>query len=98
AELEQIGEQAEGALRAALPEARALEYRRRVEALLERLERPPATERLRALRALAVLERIASPEARKVLAGLAAGAPADVLTREAGLAVKRLERVAASRR
>jgi hypothetical protein len=47
-------------------------------------------ERLQALRAVEVLERIGTPEARKVLETLATGAPAARLTREAKASLGRL--------
>lgn len=66
--------------------------------VLERLERliaavdaaetdPP---RLRALRAVEVLERIGTPDAKRLLQSVRGGTPRSALTREAGLAVDRL--------
>jgi RNA polymerase sigma factor (sigma-70 family) len=92
ADLEELGELAEPALRQALEGQPALEMRRRVQAVLERLRGPvtrPQTRR--ALRAVAVLENIATPEARRLLEELAAGAPAARLTREAKASLHRLD-------
>ena len=47
-------------------------------------------ETVRAWRAVEVLERAGTPEARSVLAALAEGAPAARLTREARAGLKRL--------
>lgn len=89
-ELERLGEQAEPALRQALAGKPSLEFRRRVESLLEKLSAVPSPDRLREMRAIEVLERIATPDARAVLADLAKGAPAARLTREAKAALERL--------
>jgi hypothetical protein len=72
-------------------EPSSLEARRRLEALLQRLESPiTSTETLRRLRAVEALEHIGSPEARQVLQTLTEGAPQALLTREAKTALKRL--------
>jgi hypothetical protein len=90
-ELESLGEVAGPVLQGALRGQPSLEVRRRVERLLELLhEQLPTEERLRALRALQVLEHIGTPEARQVLESLAKGAPAARLTREAVASLKRL--------
>jgi hypothetical protein len=68
------------------------EVRRRVEMLVVRLEQlVPPGPRLRALGALEVLEAIGTPEARKVLEGLAQGAPEARLTQEAKASLLRLD-------
>jgi WD40 repeat protein len=91
-ELEKLGDLAESALRAALEGEPSLELRRRVEALLEKLEAPVTSpEALRALRAVEALERAGTAEARAVLARLAGGAPSARLTRDAQAAQKRLD-------
>jgi hypothetical protein len=65
--------------------------RRRVERLLEQHERGRlAPETLRAVRAVGVLERIATAEARKVLEALAGGAAEARVTAEARAALERL--------
>ncbi len=92
AELEKREELAEPALRRALrKQPSSLETRRRLEALLQRLEGPiTSTETLRRLRAVEALEHIGSPEARQVLQTLSEGAPQALLTREVKAALKRL--------
>jgi hypothetical protein len=90
-ELEELGDLAEPALRRALGERPPLEFRERAGLLLGRL---PA-ERLRVGRAVAVLERLGSPEARALLAKLARGAPDACVTKEAKAALERLARRAA---
>jgi hypothetical protein len=89
--LEEMGELALDALRKALADTPKPEARRRIEALLEK-QRGPITrpEALRALRAVAVLEDIATREARQILAALAKGAPEARLTKEAKSSLERL--------
>jgi WD40 repeat protein len=91
--LETQGELAESALRRALAGRPSLEPRRRIEALLLRIEHLGADpEWLRGFRATTVLERIGSPAAMKLLAELARGAPEARLTREARASFQRLRR------
>jgi WD40 repeat protein len=91
-ELARYAEQAEDALRKALAGKPSLEARRRMQQLLDRLDLiAPSPDQLRALRALTLLERLGTPEARRVLEGLAGGAPTRV-TREARAALERLAR------
>jgi WD40 repeat protein len=91
-ELEKLGDLTESALRAALEGEPSLELRRRVVALLEKLEAPVTSpQELRALRAVEALERAGTAEARAVLARLAKGAPSARLTRDAQEALKRLD-------
>jgi hypothetical protein len=47
-------------------------------------------ELLRGVRAVEVLERAGTPEARQLLAALAGGAPGALLTREAAASLQRL--------
>jgi WD40 repeat protein len=89
-ELEKLEGQAESALRQALAEKPTPEVRKRVEALLAARWEAPAPDTLRALRALAALERIGSAEARAVLELLAAGADGARLTQEAKASLRRL--------
>jgi hypothetical protein len=98
AELERLGEVAEPALRQAAEHPGSLEVRRRAENLLRKLEaRGLTSEHLRGVRAVSVLERIGTPEARQVLTALAAGAPGARLTEEAKRALGRLARHPAPR-
>ena len=86
--MREIGELAEEALRRALP---SLEVSRRLEALLERVEkRSLSAKQLHMLRTLEVLEEIATPDAREVLLALAKGAPGAWLTSEAKACLDRL--------
>jgi RNA polymerase sigma factor (sigma-70 family) len=94
AELETLGDLAEPALLDELTKQPTLEVKRRVEILLDRLRGPVTQpELLRALRAVAVLEDIGDPAARKLLEELAAGAAGTRLTREAQAALGRLDRL-----
>jgi RNA polymerase sigma factor (sigma-70 family) len=93
-ELQEMGEGALPALRKALASQSALELRRRVEQMLERLDELSA-DQLYALRAVEVLERIGNSDARRVLEKLAAGIPAARLTREAQASLDRLTRATA---
>jgi RNA polymerase sigma factor (sigma-70 family) len=86
--LEALGRAAAPALREALAKNPPLEPRKRLERLLETLPRvPPSPDLLRQLRAVQVLERIASPEARRILGELAGGFAEAPLTREARAAL-----------
>ena len=91
-ELKELGNKAEYALEAVLAGQPSLEVRRRVEGLLELLELTRAPERLRALRAVEVLEHIGTPEARTVLERVAKGGPRIRLTLEALASLARLKR------
>jgi WD40 repeat protein len=89
-ELESMGADAGEELRRFRPESLSPEARRRVEVLLRAVEhRNLRAEVVRPLRAVAVLERIRSPEARGLLERLAAGSPEAELTREAREALAR---------
>jgi hypothetical protein len=92
AALEELGELAEPALQEALANKPTPEVRRRVQAVLDGLRGPVTRpEGLRSLRALAVLESIATPAARQLLRELAAGTPEARLTREAKASLSRIE-------
>jgi hypothetical protein len=96
--LAKLGELAEPALRKAAASGPSLEVRRRVEGLLEELNRHVLTgDERRSLRAVEVLERVGTAEARRVLEALARGTPDARLTREAKAALTRLERPAPPR-
>ena len=85
--LKELSFQAEPALRAALNVKPSLEQRRRIEELLAAARPPPTPEELRQLRALIVLERIGSPEARRLLKDAAKGPSSARLTRQARAAL-----------
>jgi HEAT repeat protein len=97
--LVRLQEAAEAPLLEVLKGDPPLELRRRVEAILlnlhaARMKPPPLPpgEELRAVRAVEVLERIGTPEARGLLARLAKGAPYVLLTREAQASLGRVGR------
>lgn len=78
-------------LRKALAATPSEEVRRRVQALLDGLtevQEPPAA--LRDRRAVRVLEQVRTPEARRLLRGLAGGAPEATRTRAAQAALRRI--------
>jgi hypothetical protein len=81
----------EEAMRKALEGTKSAEVKQRLERLLDRLENTtiPAEELL-AIRAVEVLERVGSAEAKDVLRGLAKGYESARLTREAQAALGRL--------
>jgi RNA polymerase sigma factor (sigma-70 family) len=89
-ELEALGEQAAPALRTALAGRPSAEVRKQAEALLAGLRLVRSSEVLRRLRAIAVLERIGSPEARADLDRVAHGAAGARETRAARDALERL--------
>jgi WD40 repeat protein len=94
-DLEKLGSAVEPALRAALANSPSTEKRRRVEALLAKMEAErltlPATQ-VRIVRAVEVLERIGDREARHLLHDLAEGAPTAWQTQQAKAALDRLQR------
>lgn len=88
--LKELGLRAEPALRAALRQKPTLELKRRIERLLTELakaEQPLSAEELRRMRGLVVLERIGSPEARRLLEAVANGPESARLTRQAWAAL-----------
>jgi hypothetical protein len=92
-ELGRLGGLAESALRKTLHADPPLEVRRRIEALLEPLDKMcwPGMS-LQGWRAIAVLERVGTDDARQVLEELAEGDPEARLTQEAKAAAERLGR------
>jgi WD40 repeat protein len=97
-ELEELLPEAEARLGTALRTNPSAEVGRRLADLLERNKgKVTAPELLRRLRALEVLEHIATAEARDVLEKLAAGAPEARLTQEAKVAVDRLAKRATAK-
>jgi hypothetical protein len=92
-ELLQLDEQAEPALRQALRNRPPPEAKRRIEEILDKLEqRTLPGEMLRLLRAVEVLNHLGTPEARRLLEAVAAGAPNARLTRDAKASLKRLRK------
>jgi hypothetical protein len=90
-ELARLGDVAEPALRGLLEQKPSLEQRVRIEGLLKTLEWPERDPgRLRALRAVEVLEQIGGPDAEALLGELAGGSAEARLTREARAARDRL--------
>jgi WD40 repeat protein len=92
-ELAELGEVAEAALQKALKNPTSAEAKRRLRALLDKLEQPePGPERLRWLRVVAALEMAGDKEARSVLEAVAKGPLGEVLARDAKGALERLEK------
>jgi DNA-directed RNA polymerase specialized sigma24 family protein len=92
--LRELGPRAEPALQAALKAKPSPEVTRRIRTLLAAPEGPTplSAAELRELRAVAVLERAGTANARRLLRTLAAGAGAARLTRQAQAAGARIER------
>ncbi|MBL8792850.1 MAG: PQQ-binding-like beta-propeller repeat protein [Planctomycetia bacterium] len=91
-DLEKLAELAEPYLVERLKGNPSLEARQRLEQLLEKLGGPLSDpEQVQALRGVEVLERIATPDAKSLLAELAKGAPSARLTQEAQAALQRLK-------
>jgi hypothetical protein len=88
--LEAEGKAVEPALRRALANGPSLEMTRRIEQLLPRLNQPSA-DWLRKVRAVQVLERADTTEARRVLRALAGGPAGPPLSVEAKAALRRLK-------
>ena len=93
AELEAMGTLAAGLLRKALEGTRSLEARSRLERLLQKLGPPGQPTDMRMYRALEVLERLDTPEARQLVGMLARGDPGSWLTQEAQRTLQRLNRL-----
>lgn len=97
-QLEAQHDLAEPALRKAVARKPSLEARRRMTQLLDKLEGPVGLPgHLQFLRALEVLENVATPEARDLLQTLADGAPEARLTQEAKASLDRLTKRAAAK-
>jgi WD40 repeat protein len=93
AELIKMGERVVPELDKVMAAKPALDLQRRVENLLERLAGPKLIgEQLRVFRAVEVLERIGTPEAREVLERLANGAPGAIVTSSSQAAIQRLSK------
>lgn len=93
ASLRPVADQAAPALRTALASTNSAEVRKRINGLLEMVDGPETDPlRLRTIRAIEVLERIGTPDARAVLTRLANGPANAKVTVEAAAALKRLTR------
>jgi hypothetical protein len=91
--LAEWGELAVPGVRQRLARAESAEVRRRARNFLDQFDRAtPSPQRLRQLRAVELLEGIATPAAREVLSQLAKGAAEAPLTLEAAAALERLRR------
>src|SRR5262249_56474556 len=78
--LAEFGELAVPGVRKRLAKAETLEVRRRAQDFLDRFDPPnPSPDRLRQLRAVELLEGIATPAARDVLSEMAEGGAAGAL-------------------
>jgi WD40 repeat protein len=90
--LRAFGDRVEAPLREALKFSTSAEAKRRIEAILAAFASltPPDGETLRGIRAVWVLERIGTQDARQLLSELAKGAETDRLTRESKTALERL--------
>jgi len=92
-QLEKMADLAGNALREKLESKPSLEMRKRIEALIDKLDGPVTLpELLRSLRAVELLELIGTPEARQVLEPLAKGAAGHRFTEAAQGAVTRLDK------
>jgi hypothetical protein len=91
-ELARLGALAAPALKKALTTQTALDTRKRIEQILERLTpgQTPAADTLRELRAIEALGRLGSKDSRALLEALAKGAPEAPLTLDARAALERL--------
>jgi RNA polymerase sigma factor (sigma-70 family) len=88
-ELAKQGESVRPALEQALRGNPSLEACRRIEQLLEQLEPEHSLPQLRWLRAVEAVEKMQTPDARRLLETWSAGLPSARLTREAQAALKR---------
>jgi WD40 repeat protein len=90
-ELEKLGDRAAAELRTAVKKPLADEIRQAVQRLLDAID-AGTPETLRAIRAVEVLEHIATPAARELLKTLAAGQPGAEPTPAAAAALQRLDK------
>jgi hypothetical protein len=92
-QLEKLADLAGPALREKLDAKPSLEMRKRIEALIDKLDGPVTLpELLRSLRAVELLELIGTPQSRHVLEPLAKGAPGHRFTEAAQGAITRLDK------
>jgi WD40 repeat protein len=91
-ELDKLVDLAAEAIRQRLSGAKTAEARRRLTRVVEKIDAAtPAPARLREIRALELLEHLATPDARDVLAKLAKGNPNALRTLDAAAALRRLQ-------
>jgi WD40 repeat protein len=90
AELSRMGKLAEAALKRALADKPSAEFRRRAEALLKVLDERLTPSELQAIRALEVLELIATPEAQKAIEALKKRSGSLRVSEEASVVLDRL--------
>jgi len=91
-DLKKLGRDVIPALEEALAQKPPLDLRKRLEAIIAELQSGLLSgEELRAVRAVEVLERVGTPEARQLLGQLAAGAAPAPATRHAKEALRRLD-------
>src|SRR5262249_60323407 len=89
--LKDLGPDAEGCIKEELAAKPTLELRRRLEDILAVITWPAATQKtIRSARAVEVLERIGTAEARNLLRRLAGGRPGHPLTEDAKATLCRL--------
>jgi hypothetical protein len=92
-ELAEMGRLAEAALTKALEHPPSLEFKRRAEDLLRRLDcQPQNPKRLSALRAIEILERVATEDARDLLDRLAKEATDAEVAHDAGVSLGRIQK------
>lgn len=91
ARLASLGEAVRPALLQVKAQRPSLEVHRRIENIFRRLKPDDAPERLRCLRAIEVLEAIASTDAKNILIKLASGANGALETEDARAALRRLK-------
>jgi hypothetical protein len=92
-QLEKLADLAGPALRDKLDAKPSLEMRKRIEALIDKLDGPVTLpDLLRSLRAVELLELIGTPQSRQVLEPLAKGAPGHRITEAAQGAIARLDK------
>ena len=86
-----MGKGIEPVLQEALKKASSAEVHHRLEQVLQKLKAAPASpEAVRTVRGVEVLERVHTPEARRVLEKVAREAPGSPLAQEAKAALERL--------
>jgi WD40 repeat protein/beta-lactamase regulating signal transducer with metallopeptidase domain len=92
-ELHKLGDLAIPPLKKLIASQPTLETRRRAEILLDKLIGGVLTpEQIRMVRAVEVLEKVGTPEARQIIETLAQGAPGALPTRQAQAVLERMER------